>query len=435
MQPAIDTFDVIVIGGGPAGSTASALLAAKGRRVLVLEKEKFPRYHVGESLMPFCYHTLNRLGVIDDIEACGYPAKYSVQFASEDGRISAPFYFFEHLDHPCTKTWQVERSEFDKMLLDNAAAKGAEIREETAVRQLLKDDNGTVIGVRAESKDGTRYDALSKVVIDASGRDCFVSSKEGWRKRDPKLNKVAIWTNFKGAKRDPGLDAGATTVCYLPEKGWFWYIPMRNDVVSVGVVAERDYLYRDTRDMEEILMREVDNNAWIKDHLEGSEQVGEWWVTGEYSYRSEHCAGDGLVLCGDAFSFLDPVFSSGVYLALRSAEKAADAVDEALAKGDVSGAQFADYGRQMCRGVEAMRKIVYAFYDQEFSFGKLVKANPTVRPRLTDCLIGDIFGSDDSYRDLFDALEQVADLPEPLRHGMNPAASASSDRQREMVPA
>ena len=251
-------------------------------------------------------------------------------------------------------------------------------------------------------------------------------SKNRWRNRDPLLNKVAIWTYYEDGVRDPGLDAGSTTVAYLPEKGWFWYIPMRDNRISVGVVAERDYLFRgDTRDPGEIMDREIQENAWIKEHLAPARQVGEYWVTGEYSYRSEYCADDGVVLVGDAFGFLDPVFSSGVFLALKSGELAADAIDQALEAGDVSAAQFQEYGRQVCYGMETMRKIVYAFYHEEFNFGKLIKRNPELRPKLTDLLIGNIYGQE--FDDLISAVDEICDLPEDLDYGMKVPQKATAE--------
>ncbi len=413
-----DQYDVIVIGAGPAGSTAAALLAEKGRRVLVLEKEKFPRYHIGESMMPFCWFTLERLGVLGEMERIAYTKKYSVQFVTPDGRQSQPFYFFQHSDHPSSTTWQVERSDFDMMLLDNAKAKGVEVREETPVKRVLKDDSGRVIGVEAVGKDGAMFQVFAPVTIDCSGREQIATARDGWRVRDPQLNKLAIWTYWRGAKRDPGIDEGNTTVAYVEGRGWFWYIPMRNDIVSVGIVAEKDYLFSDSKDPAEIVAREIGRNEWIKDHLSIGEQFGEYWVTSEFSYRSKYCAGDGLVLAGDAFAFLDPVFSSGVYLALKSGEMAADAVDAALSSGEVNGAAFAEYGEKLCRGIENMRKLVYAFYDTGFSFGRVIKSYPHLRGNLTDCLIGDLFEKD--YEELFGAIEEFAALPEPLAHGRAP---------------
>ena len=408
------SYDAIVIGGGPAGSTAGALLAEKGREVVILEKSKFPRYHVGESLMPYCYFTFERLGLVDELNKRAYTQKHSVQFVTSDGKISAPFYFFQHLDHPAAATWQVKRSEFDELMLDNARAKGAEAREETQVVDFLYED-GRVVGVVAENAAGERYEMNAHITIDASGRDGIFQSKKKWRRRDPKLNKVAIWTLYKGAKRDPGLDEGATTVAYLEDRGWFWNIPMRDDIVSSGVVAERDYLYKDTRDPKQIFEREIENNVWIKEHLSCGEQFGEYWVTGEYSYRSEHCADDGIVLVGDAFAFLDPVFSSGVFLALKSGEMAADAIDAALESGDVSASQFRDYGERLCQAIETMRSLVYAFYDNDFSFGKLIKKHGDLQGTLTDCLIGDLVDKD--YDPLMKAIGEITELPKPLSHG------------------
>ena len=302
----------------------------KGRRVVLLEKEKFPRYHIGESLLPYGYFTLERLGVLERMKASAFTRKYSVQFVGTHGRASLPFYFFQHLKHEAASTWQVLRSEFDQMLLDNAREKGAEVREETTVRDLIR-DNGAVAGVKAVAKNGETVEIHAPITIDASGRDAFAVTRNEWKVRDPYLNKIAVWTYYKGALRDPGVDEGATTVAYVPEKGWFWYIPLHEDVVSVGVVAEKDYLYNGTRELPEIFHREVEKNAWIKQHLAAGQQFGPYRVTGEYSYRSRHCAADGLILAGDAFAFLDPVFSSGVFIALRSGEMAADAADAALA--------------------------------------------------------------------------------------------------------
>ncbi|MHC4400448.1 MAG: NAD(P)/FAD-dependent oxidoreductase [Planctomycetota bacterium] len=411
-------YDVVIIGGGPAGATAAAVLADKGRRVLVLERDKFPRYHVGESLLPFCYFPLERIGMIDKMKASSFPRKHAVQFVTMEGKVSTPFYFFKHLDHEAATTWQVLRSQFDEMLLDNAQEKGADVLCETEARALLRAD-GRVEGVVAVNKDGSRLEAPAPMTIDASGRQAFAITRNGWRKQDPELDKVAAWTYFRGAKRDPGLDAGSTTIAYLPEKGWFWYVPLPDDIVSVGIVAEKDYLFGEKNDLPEIFCREVGKNPWIQEHLAPGRQFGRYYATKEFSYRAEHCAEDGLVLVGDAFAFLDPVFSSGVYLALRSGELAADAVDAALVKGDLSAERFTAYSERLCAEIEAMRKLVYAFYDQAFSFGRLIKRNPQVRGDLTDCLIGNL---DKDFTALFAAVEEVAAVPAPLAYGQPLAA-------------
>ena len=246
-------YDVIIVGAGPAGSSTASLLAEKGHDVLILEKEKFPRYHVGESLMPFCYFPLERLGLVDKLMKSGNPRKYCVQFVRQDGFLSQPFYFFQHFDHPSSTTWQVWRSEFDNMILDKAIQNGATVMQQTKAKNLIKSDPNRVEGVKVDSVEFGQLEFRSSIVVDASGRDCFAAHKENWMIRDPELKKIALWTYYKGAKRDPGLDEGATTVAYLPDKGWFWYIPLSGDMVSVGIVAERDYLFNgSTKDHAEI---------------------------------------------------------------------------------------------------------------------------------------------------------------------------------------
>ncbi len=415
-------YDVIVVGGGPAGSTTGALLAEKGHDVLILEKEKFPRYHVGESLMPFCYFPLERLGLVDRLMESANPRKYCVKFVRQDGFLSQPFYFFQHFDHPSSTTWQVWRSEFDKMILDKARENGASVLEETQAKSLIKSEN-RVEGVVMESKDLGELELRAPLVIDASGRDCFAAHKEKWMVRDPELKKIALWTYYKGAKRDPGLDEGATTVAYLPGKGWFWYIPLSGDMVSVGIVAEHQYLFNGTtKDHAEIFQREVQNNEWIKEHLAEGEQTGEYRVTGDYSYRNRYCAIDGLALAGDALGFLDPVFSSGVFLALKSGVMLADEVDSALRKNQPLNAScFENYGKRMQSSIETMRKIVYAFYDENFSFGDLVKRGDHLRAALTDCLIGNV--DDQDFKELFESMSDLAELPEPVEHGLTHASS------------
>ena len=414
--------DVLIIGAGPAGTTAATILAEeKGRKVIVLEKAHFPRYHVGESLIPHCWDTLDRLRMTERLNEAGFQSKQSVQFVSPDGALSTPFYFSKHTDHPRAKTWQVDRKTFDTMMMERAREAGAEVREGVKVIDFLEEE-GAVVGVLAEDEAGTRYKLYAPMTMDASGRDALFQRKKKWRKRDPKLNKIAIWTLYKGAKRDPGVDEGATTIAYVQGKGWFWNIPLKDDIVSTGIVADRDYLYRDGRDLAEIYAREIEENKWVKEHLSEGEQFGEYWVTGEYSYRAENCATDGLVLIGDAFAFLDPVFSSGVYLALTTGSMAADAVEEALAAEDVSAERFLDYGTRVCQGIEWMRKLVYAFYDEDFRFGDVVSRYAEVRRDLTDCLIGDLMDKD--YRELFTRVGEFADLPEELPHGkLTPVSS------------
>ena len=383
-------WDAIVVGGGPAGATAATVLAGHGRRVLLLERERFPRYHVGESLMPWTWFTFERLGVLDWLKRSGSPVKHSVQFVSTNGKVSQPFYFFRTIEHECASTWQILRSDFDAMMLRNAAEKGAEVRQGVAVRDVLM-ENGRAVGVRAALPGGGTASWRARVVVDATGRDALLAGRLGWKRRDPDLNKIAVFTYFKGALRDPGLDAGATTVAYIPDKGWFWYIPLVDDTVSVGVVAEHDYLYRGTRDPEAIFRREAAACKWIREHLEPGVHQGPVRVTGEFSYRADAAAGDGFCLVGDAYAFLDPVFSSGVFVALKGGELAADAIHAALDRGgDVTAAAFDDYARDVRYALDAFRRIVIAFYDRTFNFGEFIGACPDLQPRLVDLLVGNV---------------------------------------------
>ncbi|MFN3169035.1 MAG: NAD(P)/FAD-dependent oxidoreductase [Phycisphaeraceae bacterium] len=419
-------YDAIVVGAGPAGATAATLLAKHGRRVVVLEREAFPRYHVGESLLPFCYPTLDRLGMVDKLNATDFVRKYSVQFATMDGRMSQPFYFTDHLDgHPASQTWQVERAVFDRMMTDNAKDHGAEVRFGVSAKRVLKNDAGAVVGVEAIDEHGETIQLKAPITIDASGRNGFSANAMGWkRRRDPELNKIALWTYYKGGRRGEGRDEGATTVAYIPEKGWFWHIPMHDDRISLGVVGERDYLYRDgVKDPLAVIEREITCNQWVQDAMAGATQFGETWVTGDYSYRSEHSATDGLVLTGDAFGFLDPVFSSGVFLALISGEMAADTAHRAIQDNDPSAARFEQYTDDFRDAVEAMRKLVYAFYTDGFSFAKLLKKHPHLRSDLTDCLIGKV---STDFTALFDGVAEFVNVPEPLTYGRPLAVQAPS---------
>jgi len=413
----ITSHDVLIIGGGPAGASTASILAEHGHKVLIIEKAKFPRYHVGESLIPFTFGPLERLGMIPKMRGSHFVKKYSVSFVQPDGHRSQPFYFHTRYDkETIAQTWQVNRSEFDQMLLDNAREKGAEVMEETTVIQLLKNDSGRVIGVEVKTNDGQMKHLHAALVVDASGKEAFASNRQGWRIGDPYLNKVAIWTYYKGSKRAEGMDEGGTTIAFVPEKGWFWHIPMHDDMVSVGIVAEGKYLTRGgIKDMKEMFYREIGENQWIKENLSTGTCTGEFWITSEYSRHSKYGASPGLLLVGDAFAFLDPVFSSGVMLAIKSGVMAADAIHEAFVAQDMSPERFAAYGQNIRQGVENMRKLIYAFYDPNFSFKDVVMQYPETGPEITDCLSGDI---NKDYSNLWNRISEFVKLPDDLPYGV-----------------
>jgi flavin-dependent dehydrogenase len=432
-QAFVDSCDVVVIGGGPAGSTASALVAQRGYHVQLFERERFPRFHIGESLIPETYWVLKRLGMLEKMQKSQFVKKYSVQFVSADGRLSAPFYFWDNKPHECSQTWQVVRSEFDLMMLRNAQEQGVLVHEATRVLDVLFDgerearsaeresqsaesETGSAesetaatalraprsalrasrsalraVGVRIQKEDGTHEEVRAKVVVDASGQSTMLQNRFKLRLWDPVLNKGAIWTYWQGAYRDTGRDEGATLVIQTPNRqGWFWYIPQHNDMLSLGVVAPFDYLFKGRGSHEQTYHEEVEACPAVKKRIAAARRMTGYFATKDYSYRSKEVAGDGWVLIGDAFGFLDPLYSSGVLLALRSGEMAADAIAEGLQKNDVSAAQLGKWGDVFNQGVDRMRRLVCEYYDG-FSFGNFVRQFPHLRGTITDLLIGDLF--------------------------------------------
>ena len=271
------------------------------------------------------------------------------------------------------------------------------------------------VGVKVRRADGSVFELRAPLIIDASGRQAMAATKNAWRRGDPKLNKVAVWTYYENSKRDPGIDEGQTTVAFIPNKGWFWHIPQHHDRVSVGVVADGKYLTREgLKDPKAIFEREIPQNLWIQDRLATGKCTGEYWLTAEYTFRSEYSAADGLVLAGDAYGFLDPVFSSGMMIALKSGVAAADAVHEALIAHDYSAARFTGYSTMMSEGIENMRKLVYAFYDPNVSFKTIADRSPELAGDLTDCLSGDV---NKDFSRLFAAFAEITTVPEALPFG------------------
>jgi flavin-dependent dehydrogenase len=396
--------DVVVIGGGPAGSTCSTLLAQQGVSVELFERERFPRFHIGESLIPETYWVLKRLNMLAKMHHSRFVKKYSVQFVNASGRLSAPFYFADNKPHECSQTWQVVRSEFDQMMLDNAREHGVQVHEGVRVVD-VQWDGERAAGVTVQEDGGRRRDVAAKVVVDASGQAGLIQNRLRLRVWDPVLNKGAIWTYWEGAYRDTGRDEGATMVLQTASRnGWFWYIPLHGNIVSVGVVAPFDYLFKNRGSRgphdavcaswggsyEQTYHEEVDRCAAVKQRVSSARRSTGCFATKDYSYRATRVAGDGWVMIGDAWGFLDPLYSSGVLLALRSGEMAADAIVEGLANGETSETQLGKWGALFNEGVDRMRRLVCEYYDG-FSFGNFVRHYPELRGTVTDLLIGDLF--------------------------------------------
>ncbi|MEZ6067701.1 MAG: NAD(P)/FAD-dependent oxidoreductase [Planctomycetaceae bacterium] len=409
-------YDVIVMGGGPAGATTAALIAEAGYSVTVLERHAIPRFHVGESLIPETYWSLERLGVLDRIRDCGFPKKFSVQFYSEGVRPSKPFYFDEHNDHESSQTWQVERADFDRLLLENAIEKGAIVHSDAQVLDLLLDGD-TAFGVRVKLGKGDAGESevrevRSRIVVDATGQSAFIASRLGLKTSDPLLRKATVWTYFENARRDPGRDEGATLILQTQGKqSWFWYIPLRDNIVSVGCTGSMDYMFPKGATAESTFQRELSRCPALQERLVNATRKLDYFTTRDYSYKSRQAAGNGWVLCGDAYGFIDPVYSSGVYLALKAGEFVADAAVEALRVGDLSGASLGRWQETYDAGVENFRRLVYAFYAPDFHFGSFLRDHPDQHGHVVDILIGAVFKPD--VKELFEKMGDVRPAVEP----------------------
>ena len=413
------SYDVIVIGGGPGGSTTATLVAEKGDRVLLLERDKSPQFKIGESLMPATYWTFKRLGVIEKLKASHFPEKYSVQFYASSGKASAPFYFYRNDPHESSMTWQVLRSEFDQMLLENAQEKGVEVQRGVSVHEVLFDGE-RAIGVRAKRAGGRLEEFSAKVVVDSTGQSALISRKLKINTIEPKLKKASLFTHYEGGIRDEGIDEGATLILHTERKdSWFWYIPLPYDRVSVGVVGDLNYLLQDRRrsdgtlSHQAIFDEELAKCPALQPRIADAKQLFPVKVTKDFSYRANRIAGNGWVLVGDAFGFLDPVYSSGLFLALKSGEMAADAINEALEKEDFSAEQLGSFGADFVAGMEAIRKLVYAFYTKDFSFGSFLKRFPECQQGIVDILSGNVYRKD--VTGIFGPMAEMCSLPEDMR--------------------
>jgi len=421
MEMNTSNYDVIVMGGGPAGSSVASILAREGRSVVLFEKAIFPRHHIGESLMTDTYWTFERMGILEKLRQSPFVRKYSVQFANPAGKESRPFYFFEANHHESAVTWQVTRAEFDKMLIEHAEEQGATVYQGTAVKRVIFEGERAT-GVEVQMQDGAIRQFHAKVIIDATGQTAMLSNKFGWRMRDPKLKKAVLYSYFKGAHRENDLNGGATLVLRteLGSNGWFWYIPLENDITSVGVVADPEYLVKGRgQDLAKIFEEEIEKCEPCRRRVAGAERVDKIYSILDYSYRSKQNSGDGFMLIGDAYGFLDPIYSSGVLLALKMAELAADAIHDAFKNDDFSGERLGQFQPKLDTGIESMRKLVHAFYYEGFSFAQFLKKYPEQRVNIINLLIGNVFKED--VDEVYGPMSDFAEIPPPIYESVGKA--------------
>ncbi|HEX6734560.1 MAG TPA: NAD(P)/FAD-dependent oxidoreductase, partial [Azonexus sp.] len=320
--------DVLVIGGGPAGTTVAPLLAEKGYRVVLLEKARHPRFHIGESLLPANLPLFERLGVADEVRAIGME-KWGAEFVSPHHDMPQVFHFAEAWDKGMPYAYQVRRAEFDTILIRNAAAKGVEVHEGCKARAVDFQPDNTAL-VRAEHEDGRQVDYKARFVVDASGRDTFLANRFQIKHRNPKHNSSAVYGHFAGARRHDGQAEGNITIFWF-EHGWFWFIPMMNDVTSIGMVTWPYFMKtKGERSLQQFLMDGIARCPALAERLKSATLVNEIEATGNFSYVSERNHGSNYLLLGDAYAFIDPVFSSGVLLAMNSGLIGAEAIDTCL---------------------------------------------------------------------------------------------------------
>lgn len=405
------TCDVLVIGGGPAGSTISPLLSGKGYKVVLLEKSRHPRFHIGESLLPANLPIFEQLGIADEVAAIGM-VKNAAEFNSPWHGHQQRFYFADAWDKSMPSAYQVRRSEFDEILINNAARKGVNVVQECRVKHVDFSNKNFVI-VTAEHSDGRSEEWSARFVVDASGRDTFIANKLQIKHRNPKHNSSSVYAHFSGAIRNEGSDEGNIAI-YWFEHGWFWFIPLADGTTSIGMVTWPYFMKtKGDRSLDQFLLDGIDLCPLLKNKLQAAKMVSKAEATGNFSYVSERCYGKNYLLLGDAYAFIDPVFSSGVLLAMNSGVVGAEAVDRCLSNPEEATKAMAKFDKAMRHG------------PTEFSWFIYRVTNPTLRnlfmnPRnifrmkeaILSVLAGDIFGKTPIWRSilLFKCIYYVSSL-------------------------
>jgi flavin-dependent dehydrogenase len=364
----VENYDVAIIGGGPAGSTAAILLSKAGRRVIVLERDKFPRFHIGESLLPFSMQTFTRLGLQEKLRA-GFLEKFGGEIAEAGGEKAAKFYFKDGFGSRTDRAYQVTRSKFDKMLLDHAAESGAEVREETLVENVDFDRDGAMLSLRRDARSrvlGRAEARLSeniraRYVVDASGRNSVIGNKFKLKKSYQHLQKLSLFAHYEGLEREEGIDATLTRMVRTL-RSWFWVIPLENDRTSIGIVLEASDFKSSGLSAEEFFERAIAEQPLVRNRIGAGRRVSQVYTAADFSYRSERLTGDRWFQAGDAAGFIDPVFSSGVFLAVLAGEQAADVLHEVLDHPKRARRLFRHYERLVNRAMDVYLRFVESWY-------------------------------------------------------------------------
>jgi flavin-dependent dehydrogenase len=351
-------YDVAIIGGGPAGSTAATLLAQAGRRVIVFEREKFPRFHIGESLLPFSIQTFDRLGVREKLDRTFMP-KFGGEIMAPCGTRGVKFYFKDGFRSQRDRSYQVTRSDFDKLLLDHSRENGAEVHEETEVKVVnFVSDR---VKIEIENSSGARSTFEARYLLDCSGRQTTLGSFFNLKKTYDHLQKFSVFAHYENIDRLPGRDATLIRMVREIDR-WFWMIPLTDARTSVGVVMDTA-TFRETKLAPQAALEKfIAEQPLMNERMKNAVRVSPVYSAGDYSYRNTRLSGERWLLVGDAAGFIDPVFSSGVFLAIMSAEKAADTLDEVLRDESRRGRLFAKYSRSVNRIMDIYLTFVNSWY-------------------------------------------------------------------------